>query len=70
MEVTCLPANALTGLTDVLYVDAYDGFGAEPFFQSAFDLIGIKPDRFDVRAPSSNVGQRSWDRESSTTPSS
>ena len=56
MEVTCLPANGAAGLTDILYVDDYDGHGAEPFFQSAFALIGIKPDRYDVRAPSSNVG--------------
>lgn len=47
MEMTCLPANAKAGLTDILYVDDYDR-GAEPYFSTAFELLGIKPDRYDV----------------------
>jgi hypothetical protein len=56
MEMTCLPANALGGGTDILYVDDFDHRGAQPFFDSAFEILGITPDRFDVRAPSSAVG--------------
>lgn len=55
MEVTCLPANGLA-TTDILYVDDYDNHGAEPFFQSAFDIIGVTPDRYDVRVPEGMVG--------------
>jgi len=53
MEFTCLP----TGHADILYVDGYDGLGAQPFFDTAFDVLGItdRVDRFDVRAPSSLV---------------
>jgi len=61
MEVTCLPANALGGGTDVLYVDAagnleaqpyvegYVDLGAQPYFETAFAMLGIAPDRFDCR---------------------
>jgi hypothetical protein len=52
MEMQCLP----TGNSDVLYVDDFDGRGAQPYFDSAFDLLGITPDRYDVRSPSSTVG--------------
>jgi hypothetical protein len=51
MEVTCLPANAVNGTTDILYVDGFDGYGAQPFFETAFELLGITPDRFDVADP-------------------
>ncbi len=50
-EVTCLPANALSGATDILYIDDFDGLGGQPFFDSAFEALGITPDRYDVRAP-------------------
>lgn len=50
-EVTCLPANALGGATDILYIDDFDGLGGQPFFDSAFEALGITPDRYDVRAP-------------------
>ncbi|MCK5620433.1 MAG: T9SS type A sorting domain-containing protein, partial [Candidatus Krumholzibacteria bacterium] len=56
MEVTCLPANAVNGTTDILYVDGFDGYGAEPFFETAFDLLGIPPDRFDVIDPTYTTG--------------
>jgi hypothetical protein len=41
-----------------LYVDAFDGHGAQPYFDTAFEFLGItdEVDRFDVRAPGSNVG--------------
>ena len=56
MEMTCLPANALSGATDVLYVDFFDGYGAQPAFETAFELLGITPDRFDVRGPVQGEG--------------
>ena len=56
MEVTCLPANALTGATDILYVDDFDGRGAQPYFDTAFELLAITPDRYDVRGPASFEG--------------
>jgi len=51
MEVTCLPANN----TDILYIDDADGHGAQLAFESAFTILGITPDRYDVLAPTSNV---------------
>ncbi|MCK5618048.1 MAG: hypothetical protein KAJ17_01550, partial [Candidatus Krumholzibacteria bacterium] len=54
-EVTCLPANALAGETDILYVDDFDHRGAQPFFDTAFELMGIKPDRYDVRDSHRNI---------------
>ncbi|MFH1755491.1 MAG: T9SS type A sorting domain-containing protein, partial [Candidatus Latescibacterota bacterium] len=56
MEMTCLPANGLNGATDILYVDDFNERGAEPYFNSAFDMLSVTPDRFDVRGPSSAVG--------------
>jgi hypothetical protein len=49
-EVTCLPANALVGATDILYIDDFDDLGEESVFESAFEFLGITPDRYDVRA--------------------
>jgi len=51
MEVQCLP----TGNSDILYVDDFSGRGAQPYFDTAFQLMGITPDRYDVRGPSSLV---------------
>lgn len=51
MEVTCLPANALNEATDILYIDGFNGYGAQPYFESAFEMLGIKPDRYDVQNP-------------------
>ncbi len=52
MEVTCLPANALNGVTDILYVDNFDGLGAQPYFETAFENLGLRPDRYDMyRSP-------------------
>lgn len=51
MEVQCLP----TGTTDILYVDNFSGRGGQVYFDTAFELMGITPDRFDKRGPSSLV---------------
>jgi len=47
-----------TGNSDILYVDGADGFGVQPFFETAFDALGIAPDRYDINGPSSLVGNR------------
>ncbi|HXV14151.1 MAG TPA: T9SS type A sorting domain-containing protein, partial [Candidatus Krumholzibacteria bacterium] len=49
MEFTGLPS----GGSNVLYVDYFSGYGAEPLFNSSFFQLGITPDRYDVRSPSS-----------------
>ncbi|MEE9271616.1 MAG: T9SS type A sorting domain-containing protein, partial [Candidatus Krumholzibacteria bacterium] len=52
MEVTCLPANARSGATDILYVDNFDNLGAQPYFDTAFEILGLQPDRYDMyRSP-------------------
>ncbi len=59
MEFTCLPDKALlSNANDILYVDDGDGRSVQPFFDQAFQQMGIEDrvDRYDVRAPSSNVG--------------
>jgi hypothetical protein len=56
IEATCLPANALNGSTEILYVDDFDNHGAQPAFDRAFDALGLVPDRYDVLAPSSVAG--------------
>ncbi|HEX5132752.1 MAG TPA: FlgD immunoglobulin-like domain containing protein [Candidatus Krumholzibacteria bacterium] len=58
MEFTCLPAAALNNGGDILYVDDGDGRAVQPYFDQAFQALGIldKVDRFDVMAPSSNNG--------------
>jgi hypothetical protein len=68
MEMTCLPANGLNGLTDILYVDDCSGEGAEPYFTSAFELLGIKPDRFDVRDSNFGLASRVVDTENQLIP--
>jgi hypothetical protein len=57
MEFTCLPATQFHG-GEILYIDDCDGTGAQQYFQSAFDLLGLggRVDRYDVRSPSSAVG--------------
>jgi hypothetical protein len=56
-EMTCLPAAALNNGGDILYVDDGDGRAVQPFFDQAFQFLGIrdKVDRYDVLAPSSSV---------------
>jgi len=73
MEFTCLPtqhANVAypTGYggytTPILYVDGADGLGVQPYFDAAFDALGIAGavDRYDILAPSSGVGNRPGSR--------
>jgi hypothetical protein len=56
-EITCLPDHALNDGGDILYVDDGSGRVVQPYFDQAFQQLGIldKVDRFDVWAPSSNV---------------
>jgi hypothetical protein len=59
-EMTILPAGGLNRGGDILYVDDTDDRGgpAELFFDSAFDMLGIRDlvDRYDTLGPSSAVG--------------
>ena len=59
-EFTCLPAGGYNRGGDILYVDGVDGRGAQPAFDLALAALGIldKVDRYDVRAPSSEVANR------------
>jgi hypothetical protein len=59
-EVTILPAGGWKNGGDVLYVDGADGFGVQPFWDGAFQVLGLsdKVDRFDVTGPSSGVSNR------------
>jgi hypothetical protein len=60
MEFTCLPAGEWGEFSNKLYVDNYDGLGAEPYFEWAFIytcLMCYGPiDRYDVRGPGSPAG--------------
>lgn len=56
MEFTCLPAGRWGELSSMLYVDNYDGLGAEPFFDLPIAWLGLIPvDRYDVRGPGSSA---------------
>ena len=58
-EFTILPLNGNgTEGNDILYVDGMDGRGGQGFFDEAFGDMGLNPDRFDVRGPSSSVSNR------------
>jgi hypothetical protein len=60
MEFTILPAGGWRRGGDILYVDVSDDRGgpAQLFFDSAFDILGIRDqvDRYDVLSPSSVEG--------------
>ena len=56
-EFSILPVNGGAS-TDVLYVDGMDGRGAQQYWDTAFQQIGMTPDRFDVRGPTSSVSNR------------
>jgi hypothetical protein len=58
MEMQILPGEGVANGGDFLYVDNFSGRGAQPYFDSAFEIIGIDDeiDRFDKRGPSSLVG--------------
>jgi hypothetical protein len=58
-EFTILPAAGfLVGYGEILYVDGMNFRGAQPFFDWAFQELGILEyvDRYDIRGPSSYVG--------------
>jgi len=57
-EFQILPGGGYTRGGEILYVDAFDGRGAQPFFDQFFRAEGIddEVDRYDVRSPSSSEG--------------
>jgi hypothetical protein len=57
MEFTCLPTTSFEGGARILYVDEFDGLGAQPFFDTAFDILDIagRVDRYDVLRPTIGV---------------
>ncbi len=54
-EFSILP---LDDPTPVLYVDGMDGRGSQIYWDTAFDQLGITPQRYDVRGPTSSVSNR------------
>ena len=56
-EFTILPLNG-GSTTDLLYVDGMDGRGAQVYWDTAFEQLGVAPDRYDVRGPTSSVSNR------------
>jgi hypothetical protein len=63
-EFTILPAAGYQRGGDILYVDGMNFRGSQPFFDSAFESLGILDlvDRYDVRGPSSLVGNHPGSR--------
>jgi hypothetical protein len=59
-EFTILPAGGVNNGGDILYVDGMDGRGAQPYWDTAFQSLGLfdQVDRYDVRGPSSSVSNR------------
>ncbi len=58
-EFTILPLNGNgTFGNDILYIDGMDGRGAQVYWDTAFEQMGLAPDRYDVRGPSSSVSNR------------
>ncbi|NIM65448.1 MAG: T9SS type A sorting domain-containing protein [Candidatus Latescibacteria bacterium] len=60
MEMQILPGAGPARGGDILYVNAFGPRGGEPYFNTAFQIMGIfdQVDRFDIRAPSSGLGNR------------
>ncbi len=56
-EFSILPINGGVS-TNILYVDGMDGRGGQEMWDTAFEQLGIVPDRYDVRAPSSFLPNR------------
>jgi hypothetical protein len=58
MEVQILPGGGAQRGGDILYVDKFDGYGAQPYYDFAFEIMGIDGlvDRYDVRDPSACAG--------------
>jgi hypothetical protein len=63
-EFTILPAAGLHVAGNILYVDGMNFRGAQPFFDSAFQALdcGQYVDRYDIRGPSSAVGNHPGSR--------
>jgi hypothetical protein len=56
-EFSILPSVPGVGGSDILYVDGMDGRGAQIYWDASFANMGLgDPDRYDIRAPSSGVG--------------
>jgi hypothetical protein len=56
-EFSILPGVPGVAGTDILYVDGMDGRGAQQYWEASFANMGLgDPDRYDIRAPSSGVG--------------
>lgn len=57
-ECTILPASGWKRGGEVLYVDGFNGRGAQPFFDTAFQATGIYEgvDRYDIRGPGARAG--------------
>jgi hypothetical protein len=53
MEMQILPGKGYANHGDILYVDRFDGYGAQPYFDSSFEMMNIddRVDRYDVRDP-------------------
>ncbi|NIM18927.1 MAG: T9SS type A sorting domain-containing protein [Candidatus Latescibacteria bacterium] len=64
MEIQILPGGGAARGGDILYVDDWSGFGVQPYFDSAFEIMGIDElvDRYDVRNPSSAQGNSPGNR--------
>jgi hypothetical protein len=61
-EFSILPGEPGPTGTDILYVDGMDGRGAQQFWDNSFQSMGVTPDRYDIRAPSSLVGNHPGSR--------
>jgi len=59
-EFQILPGGGYANGGEILYVDGFDGHGAQPYFDTAFEMAGIldEVDRFDIRAPEATAGNR------------
>jgi FlgD Ig-like domain len=56
-EFTILPLVPGASGSDILYIDGMDGRGAQQYWDASFANMGVgEPDRYDIRAPSSGVG--------------
>jgi hypothetical protein len=63
-EFTILPAGGYARGGDILYVDGMNIRGAQPYFDTAFQMMGIfdEVDRYDIRGPSSAVANHPGSR--------
>jgi hypothetical protein len=67
-EFTILPAAGYLRGGDILYVDGMNFRGSQPYFDTAFESLGILDlvDRYDIRGPSSGVGNHPGGRVKAT----